>query len=182
MGGPASTQLTSGTVAPNGTVTISFDLTAPASPGTYRGTFKVRNQHGEVFTPNGFWVEIEVVEDTSFTIQFDNIHDCLFTYVVIAKVKNTGTKHFESSEIYLDDVTEGINLNPTWTSDTTFFDDPNSCTNNVSDIEPGDYFFVGAGVGPAPTSGHKLKFVVKLCTQDGLGGDCVTEILKFNVP
>ena len=46
MGAPASLQLTSGTVAPGGTVDVSVDLTAPTSAGTYQGFFKLRNASG----------------------------------------------------------------------------------------------------------------------------------------
>ncbi len=43
MGGPASQQLTSGTVAPGATMDVSVNLTAPSSPGTYKGYWKLRN-------------------------------------------------------------------------------------------------------------------------------------------
>ncbi len=70
MGGPASQQLTSGTVPPGETVDISVDLTAPNNPGTFRGNWKLRNNAGVVFGVGNsgdgvFYVEIDVVPDTT---------------------------------------------------------------------------------------------------------------------
>ncbi len=70
MGGPASKQLTSGTVAPGANIDISVNLTAPSSPGTYKGYWKLRNGSGVNFGigtggTNPFWVEIEVAPNTT---------------------------------------------------------------------------------------------------------------------
>ena len=76
MSGPASQQLTSGTVAPGETMDISVNLKAPSSPGTYKGFWKLRNGSGINFGigtggTTSFWVEIEVVPNsTTITIPF----------------------------------------------------------------------------------------------------------------
>jgi hypothetical protein len=61
MSGPTTKALTGGTVAPGQTVEVSLNLTSPSNMGTYRGTYKIRNGSGQIFTTNGFWVEIEVL-------------------------------------------------------------------------------------------------------------------------
>lgn len=64
MNGPASKQLTSGTVAPGQRIQVSVDLTAPTAPGTYKGLWKLRNGAGVVFgigaKDSAFTVEIKV--------------------------------------------------------------------------------------------------------------------------
>ena len=65
MDAPASVQLTAGTVNPGQNVDVSVDMTAPASEGTYRGNWKLREPGDELFgienSSSGlFWVEIEV--------------------------------------------------------------------------------------------------------------------------
>ncbi len=70
MGGPASKSLTAGTVAPGQVVDISVDLTAPSSPGEYRGNWKIRNPTGVVFGLGAsgnvaFYVEIVVAPETT---------------------------------------------------------------------------------------------------------------------
>jgi hypothetical protein len=66
MGGPASQQLTGGTVAPGATVDVSVNLTAPASAGTYKGFWELREPGGTNFglSTGAFWVEIKAVAPT----------------------------------------------------------------------------------------------------------------------
>jgi len=64
MGGDIESQLTSGTVAPGQTVDISIELTAPATEGTYRGNWRLRDENSVIFgltTGKSFWVQIKVV-------------------------------------------------------------------------------------------------------------------------
>ncbi len=58
--------------APNQSIDISVDMTAPAEPGTYQSNWKLRNPGGDLFGigPIGespFWVRIEVVEIATAT-------------------------------------------------------------------------------------------------------------------
>jgi len=66
MGGPDSVPLPS-TVAPGQTVDISVNLTAPATPGSYRGFWQLKNASGAVFgigtsASSAFWVDIKVLK------------------------------------------------------------------------------------------------------------------------
>jgi hypothetical protein len=64
MGGAASSAI--GTTAPNGTIDISINLTAPSTPSDYRGYWRIRSASGVLFPiVNGyqgrsFYVDIEV--------------------------------------------------------------------------------------------------------------------------
>ncbi|PKO15831.1 MAG: hypothetical protein CVU39_09925 [Chloroflexi bacterium HGW-Chloroflexi-10] len=63
MSGPQSAAFTNGAVDPGATVDISINLTAPASPGTYKGLYKLRAPDGTTFGIGGqgsdsFWVQI----------------------------------------------------------------------------------------------------------------------------
>jgi hypothetical protein len=67
MGAPASKALTASDVAPGQSLTVSVDLTAPTTAGTYRGNFKLQNASGVSFGLQGvgvFWVEIKVTGGT----------------------------------------------------------------------------------------------------------------------
>ena len=65
MGAPAAQQLTSGTVAPGQSITISMGLTAPSLTGNYKAEFKLRNSNGVIFgfgkDNRSFWAQIDVV-------------------------------------------------------------------------------------------------------------------------
>ncbi len=69
MGGPSGVALP-GSVAPGQTVDLSVSLTAPSSPGTYRGNWKLRNAYGNTFGIGvnanvAFWVEVKVLSLTT---------------------------------------------------------------------------------------------------------------------
>lgn len=65
MGGPL-TQPLAGNVAPGQEVDISVNLVAPASPGTYKGFWQLRDPGGVVFgvSTGAFWVQIKAVQPT----------------------------------------------------------------------------------------------------------------------
>jgi len=60
MSGPGSQSLTSGTITPGSTADITVNLVAPATAGTYRGNWKIREPGGATFgvSTGAFWVEI----------------------------------------------------------------------------------------------------------------------------
>jgi len=69
MGAASSTPI-SQTVAPDDTATLSVDLTAPGTSGSYQGDFLLQSPGGEKFglgsnADKTFWVKIKVVETTS---------------------------------------------------------------------------------------------------------------------
>ena len=70
MGGPA-TQPLAGNVAPGQQVDISIAFKAPATPGTYRGYWRLRNAAGVLmpvasgYQGTSFFVEVKVVAPTS---------------------------------------------------------------------------------------------------------------------
>jgi hypothetical protein len=69
LGAPSSVQITNGTINTGQTVQVSVNLTAPSSPGTYRGNWQLRDPSDVIFgiensTSGFFWVEIVVPAPT----------------------------------------------------------------------------------------------------------------------
>jgi hypothetical protein len=85
MSGPASSQITSGTVPPGSTIDISVTLIAPTTPGNYTGNWRLRNAGGALFgigqgADQSFWVKIKAVSPTptpsptpAYTLSYDFI-------------------------------------------------------------------------------------------------------------
>ena len=76
MDGPASQQLTTGSIAPGQTVDISVDLVAPSEDGSYRGYWWLRADSGVVFGigasgQSPFFVDIKVGEPEPTEAPFD---------------------------------------------------------------------------------------------------------------
>jgi lysozyme family protein len=71
MGAPAAVQFTNGTVLPGAEVDVSVNLTAPNTPDTYKGYFKLRNANSVIFAlagNNPFWVEVKVKSPASTAV------------------------------------------------------------------------------------------------------------------
>jgi hypothetical protein len=74
MGGPSTKNLTQ-TVAPGEQVDFSVDLKAPASSGTYKGTWRIRDDSDQVFVFN-IWVQIKVAAPlTTTTVTLNAVVD-----------------------------------------------------------------------------------------------------------
>jgi hypothetical protein len=212
MGAPDSTQITSGTVAPGATVDVSVDLTAPTSPGTYRGHFMLKSPDNIVFGIGGgassyFWVEIEVVAATStatathtatltptathttapptpdFTLSYENVHNCggANPYAT-TRVDNVGGVAFESVEIKIEDITASTTLYGPSSSNTPYLSSSGGCPPGASALSPGSMAYIAAYIGATPTSGNTARETLKMCTGDGLTGDCVTKTVDFVLP
>jgi len=72
MSGPSSKNLTQ-TVAPGEQVDLVLNLTAPGANGTYKGTWKVQDDQGQIFIHN-IWVQIKVVKpltEKNITLEID---------------------------------------------------------------------------------------------------------------
>ncbi len=76
------------TVAPGQTVDLSVNLTAPATPGTYRGYWQLKNASGVLFgigltADKTFWVQITVTAPQQNIVAFDftaNICDAQWSF------------------------------------------------------------------------------------------------------
>lgn len=82
MSGPASQQLTTGTVAPGQEIDISVTLKAPTTPKTYVGNWILRNGAGVIFglgddASKSFFVKIDVVQAITPTPEAEVVFDLL---------------------------------------------------------------------------------------------------------
>jgi hypothetical protein len=63
LGGEDGTSL-QGQISPGSQVDITLELTAPDTPGSYKGIWQLRNASGVIFTYGGLWVDIVVTDNT----------------------------------------------------------------------------------------------------------------------
>lgn len=170
MGGPAS-QALSGTVAPGDNVDISVDLTAPATDGTYRGNWKLRNADGVIFgLPGPFYVEIDVVGaggagNTTTTITADQ-DGSVRSNGDLNDFPNTGdTGGNLGSQAFVSFDLSGIPDTATIIQVTTDFRQYDTLDDPFGDLGclrgyPGNYFPLGAG---DYESGSPLGAVTRWC-------------------
>jgi hypothetical protein len=184
MGGAASTALTS-SVAPNQTVDISVNLTAPGTPDTYRGNWKLRNASGAIFGLGNssipFYVEIDVVSAVGFSIEFENTHLCGGGVYATVEIVNTGIDFLKSAQIKVEDLDTSTTLYGPFTNTKAFMISPVGCPPGENDADPGLTYYIAVFIG-TPPSGNTARFTVKLCTEDSLGGTCVEKHTDFVIP
>lgn len=182
MGASNVEDINMGNVAPGDTVDVSVDLTAPAAPGTYRGRWKLRSADGVVFAlgedDEPFFVEIKVVEAVSIDILGSNVYDCgIDTYVAI-QVKNTGTEALESSKSSVKNL-DTSNTTDYLPYDKPFTENSDDCPPmQINNIEPGDIYYLTFNMASAT---NEFKYTVRLCTQEGGGGDCASDTITVDL-
>jgi hypothetical protein len=183
MGGSNVEDINMGAVTPGDEVDVSVDLTAPNTPGTYKGKWKLRSADGVVFALDDedkpFFVEIKVVDAVSINIVSTNVYTCGIDNYVAILVKNIGTEVLESAKnsvknLDTDNTTDYLPWN------TPFTENKNDCPPmGINNIEPGDSYYVTFNM--ASTSAE-YKFTVRLCTQEGGAGDCASDTVTVDVP
>ena len=188
---PDSGPLSGGSVPPGGTVDVSVLMEAPGTPGTYKGYWRLRDAGGVLFGvgPSGnvaVWVEIDSISSLppgpNFDVTLQNLHACGGAQYATFWVGNTGGGSFESAQIGIKDLDTSETLYSTGFSNTPFLGTANSCPPDASSMGPGSVYFVAVSIGVSPPHGHNARLTLKLCTADGVSGDCVTKTLDFVVP
>ncbi len=188
---PDSGPLSGGSVPPGGTVDVSVLMEAPGTPGTYKGYWRLRDAGGVLFGvgPSGnvpVWVEIDSISSLppgpNFDVTFQNLHACGGAQYATFWVGNTGGGSFESAQIGIKDLDTSEMLYSTGFSNTPFLGTANSCPPDASSMGPGSVYFIAVSIGVSPPHGHNARLTLKLCTADGVSGECVTKTLDFVVP
>ncbi len=186
MGGPAALALPHN-VPPGNEIEISVNLTAPDTPGNYRGDWKLRNPAGQVFglgsqADSSFWVIINVGSDPEFSMTFDNIHTCSGNPTAIFRLENTGESWFESAEIKFTNLNTNLVIFGPFASDGPFMGAANECPPGGDSARPNTTRYLGGSLGPNQVSGHRIRADIKICSQDFLTGDCASDSVEFTIP
>ncbi|MCH7481026.1 MAG: hypothetical protein IIC79_06505 [Chloroflexi bacterium] len=194
MGGPSSQQLTNTVINSGQSVDISVDLTAPGAAGTYKGDWKIKNPSGEIFALNGgvpFFVEINVVEATAtptpelvidFTVGYAGAWFCDTQARRSFKITNTGDLPIQSMRMELQGPV-GDYLNA-FTNNAPFRSvppepSPQCFQSGIDVLLVGNFAYVGGHVSTPPPGGTSGRAIIKLCSEENLGGSCKEVVIDF---
>lgn len=205
MDAPNDAPVTAGVVNPGEMVDVSVNLVAPAAAGTYQGNFLLRSSDSVVFgigssANDSFWVKVVVVPpDTptptptatptptptpgtpDFTLSYENVHDCGGTPYATTRVDNVGDVTFESVQIHIEDVTASSTLYGPASNNVPYMSGANDCPPAASTIAPGGTAYIAASIA-GYTSGNTARETLIMCTEDALGGTCITKTVDFVLP
>ncbi|MEK6753677.1 MAG: hypothetical protein AABZ00_15585 [Chloroflexota bacterium] len=112
----------------------------------------------------------------SFSMKFNNSDSCTGWWVDIL-VKNTGSLSFKSATFKVKDTVTEVEL----IAHTDGFTNLDGClkTTTKDTLSPGDAFIISSPAFDYNPNGHNIRVVLKLCTENGQNGSCITR--KINV-
>ncbi len=111
-----------------------------------------------------------------FTVSFFRIESCSGS-IPAFKVVNSGSNTLQSYTIVVKDRTS----NNSQTNSSDVFDKRNGCdvVKSISFIDPGQTGFVYGDTYSYDLSGHDMKATITLCSHNGGGGKCTSQIINF---
>jgi hypothetical protein len=117
----------------------------------------------------------------NFVLSYDNVHNCGGTPYATTRVDNIGGVAFESVQITIEDLTAVVVLYGPGTNNSPFLGSSGDCPPQASALAPGGAAYIAANIA-GYISGNTARETLTMCTQDGLGGDCITKSVDFVLP
>lgn len=116
-----------------------------------------------------------------FNLYHYGFRKCGATHVVFSVVNNGGTT-FQTGRIHVKDLTSNDDLHGPALDRHPFAPSPSACPPGHGNIfPPGAGAYIVVPVSSAP-KGHDGMATIKLCTEDYLGGSCVSQSAYFRFP
>ncbi len=114
--------------------------------------------------------------EPNFTVKYNQIENCV-TWQVEFEISNTGGAMFRSVATTVKD----NDTNDTVNADANQFDELNGCAvvNTYNDLDPGDTGYTASAAFNHDPTGHNMSATVKVCTEPGLVGNCISKSFNF---
>ncbi|GAB4475584.1 MAG: hypothetical protein Kow0088_12550 [Anaerolineales bacterium] len=116
----------------------------------------------------------------AFELSYVGKHKCSGDWYAYFRIKNNGTKTFESVAIKITDVTTDTILSST-SSDNPFLSGTGKCPPGSDSLDVGETAYLAGFIGNV-NADHQLKVGLTVCTAESLGGKCEFKALKFQAP
>jgi hypothetical protein len=110
------------------------------------------------------------------SVSFNQVESCV-GWNIEFKLTNTGEVMWKSVSTIVTDNDAAATVN----SQNDKFEEWNGCLagSSYEDLDPGDTGYTVGGMFNNDPTGHDLDASVKVCTEDGLGGTCITKTLNI---
>ena len=113
-----------------------------------------------------------------FALNFDRENICTGTSYFIIAVSNTGPETYQSASVSLINADTSSNIARS-DGNNEFLASANSCPKGNASLGPGLSAYLAVPSGAAP-SGGSLRVSVRLCTENGLKGSCISSNTSFS--
>jgi len=118
----------------------------------------------------------------AFKIESVNLTFCSGMPAAVFGVENRGSVRFESASLTFEDLTSSVTLLKIGASNSPFRGAIRNCPTGKSSLASGGLRFIGGPLAQAARHSHDGRVTIQLCTQDGLGGECVQRSAEFVIP
>lgn len=116
----------------------------------------------------------------SFRAFFSGLNNCGGP-AAIFEIQNTGDSTFKSMELNIEDLTLDEFVHSS-TRNSPFFANPGGCPGGGQNLEPRAVKYIGGLVENFVNSGDRMGAEIILCTEQGLGGECISTYVTFTFP
>lgn len=139
---------------------------------------------GKYATPSGPWESLPVytpiptpTPGPDFKLTYINITQCTSNWLVQFQIDNIGSQTFESWRSKGTDNSGGL-VNTVNKQDKFYHFQNCNILSSQNDLEPGEGSYLNV-VFNSDSSGHDLTVNIKVCTEEGQGGDCYEKIFDI---
>ena len=153
----------------------------PKKPGQYCWVW------GETTTVEGAAYTVPVVtppplpSGPSVSVAFSNVHFCGGSPTAVFRVTNRGNATLESVRLSVKDLDNGKTLFSAAVSNSPFMISASGCPEGRDSLPPDATGYVGGILNTKTVSGHEAQANLTLCTEEGLGGNCVSTKVLFTI-
>ncbi len=115
--------------------------------------------------------------EPSFVVNYHHFDQCGLVWHIVFSITNNGGLIFQSVTTTTTDTDTGETVN--YTKDA--FDEWDTCIlqSTANDLTPGESGFTTSESLSNNPAGHTIDATIKLCSENGLGGTCVTKNISF---
>ena len=121
--------------------------------------------------------DVSLAAEPDFEAEFSSIHPCgdWLNYAEFHLV-NTGSAAFESMSLLITEVETEDKVYSG--SNNTAFVEQGGCPPGARDLPPGGNAYIAANL-QYPEPGTEMKAAIRLCTEDDLNGECISQTVTF---
>lgn len=133
-------------------------------------------------TPQATAASVALTSGGLQTVNSVHLTYCGGQRAAIFGVRNRQAWAFESARITVEDLSNDTTLYGTIISDEPFLSDSRSCSPALDRLASGGKAFTGGTLSAILVPGHRVRGTFDFCSQEGLAGTCIEDVVEFIVP
>jgi hypothetical protein len=127
-------------------------------------------------------IDFETDPCADFTASYQGVHQCgAYPNYATFLINNVGSEAFEWMTLHIEDVDNDVDLYGPANQGAPFLPSDNACPPGFEAIQSGEALYIAGNIGD-PLPGATAQAHIRLCTEEGGGGECVEKTVNFITP